>query len=86
VGRIGACGLFIGGNMDVDDFVEGCFRERLGAELLTVSATSVPGSMHVLVKVRGRLQEAEAVAANLMAELAEFDRALHIAVEVSGDE
>lgn len=70
--------------MDVEDFVAACFRERLGDELLAVSATSVPGTMHVLVKVRGRLQEAEAIAANLMAELAELDRTLHIAV-ASGD-
>ena len=80
-----ACGLFVGGNMDVEDFVADCFRERLGAELLAVSATSLPGTTHVLVKVRGRSQEAEAVAADLMAELAQFDRALPIAVEASGD-
>ena len=71
--------------MDVEDFVTRCFRERLGAELIAVSATSMPGTMYVLVKVRGRLQEAEAVAADLMAELAEFDRALNIAVEASRD-
>ena len=70
--------------MDVEDFVADCFRERIGADLLAVSATSVPGTMHVLVKVPGRLQEAEAVAADLMAELAEFDRTVHIAVESSG--
>lgn len=77
--------MLVGGNTDVEDFVTGCFRERLGAELLAVSATSMPGSMHVLVKVRGRLQEAEAIAADLMAELAELDRTLHIAVEASAD-
>ena len=82
---MGACGLFVGENMDVEVFVADCFRERLGAELLAVSATSMPGTMHVLVKVRGRLKEAEALAADLMAELAEFDRTLHIAVETSGD-
>lgn len=72
--------------MDVEDLVASCFRERLGADLLAVSATPMmPGTMHVLVKVRGRLREAEAVAADLMAELADVDRALHIAVEASGD-
>ena len=50
-----------------------------------MSAKSMPGTMYVQVKMRGRLEEAEAVAADLMAELAEFDRTLHIAVEASGD-
>jgi len=71
--------------MDIEDFVMDRFRGRLGANPLAVSATPMAGTMHVLVKVRGRLPEAEAVAADLMAELAEFDRTLHIAVETAGD-
>ncbi len=71
--------------MDAEDFVARCFQERLGADVLGVSATPLPGTMHVLVKVRGRLQEAEAVAADLTTELAELDRTLLIAVEVAGD-
>jgi hypothetical protein len=70
--------------MDVEGFVTGCFREQLGAELLSVSATPMAGTVRVLVKVQGRLSEAEAVAANLMAELAELDRTLRIAVELAG--
>lgn len=68
--------------MDVEDFVARCFRERLEAELVSVSAMSVGGTMHVLVKVRDRLQEAEEVATDLMVELSEFDRTLHIAVSL----
>jgi hypothetical protein len=38
--------------------------------------------MHVRVTVGGRLPEAKAVAAELMAELAELDRSVHVSVEL----
>ena len=69
--------------MDLENSVENSFRKQLGPDLLAVSASpSVPGSMHVLVKVRGRLPEAQALAASLMAEYAELDRDLQVQVKV----
>ncbi len=38
--------------------------------------------MHVRVTVGGRLPEAKAVAAELMAELAELDRSVHVSAEL----
>ena len=71
--------------MDVENFVTTSFRDRLGADLIAVSSKSIPGTKFVLVKVRGRLQEAKALAVDLMAECAELDLDLHIDVEISGD-
>jgi len=71
--------------MDVENFVTTSFRDRLGADLIAVSSKSIPGTKFVLVKVRGRLQEAKALAVDMMAEYAELDRDLNIAVEISGD-
>lgn len=52
--------------------------------MVGVSATSMPGAVYVRVMVRGRLEEAETIAVALMAEFAELDRTLHIAVERGG--
>jgi hypothetical protein len=72
--------------MDNANFVETCFRKEFGSDLLAVSASpSVPGSMHFLVKVRGRLPEAQAMATDLMAEFAELDRDLHVQVKVCAE-
>ena len=69
--------------MDNANFVETCFREHLGADLLAVSASPLaPGTMHFLVKVRGRLPEAEAMATDLMAEFAELDLDFHVQVKL----
>lgn len=78
-------GCYLGGFMDVENFVTASFRDRLGADLIAVSSKSIPGTKFVLVKVRGRLQEAKALAGDLMAEYAELDLDLHIAAEISGD-
>jgi hypothetical protein len=83
--KLGARWLFVGSAMDVEDFVTTSFRDRLGADLIAVSAKSMPGTKFVRVTVRGRLQEAEALAADMMAEFAELDRALHIAVEAGSE-
>lgn len=68
--------------MNLEGFVTDCFRRRLAEELLAVSATPIAGAMHVRVTVCGRLPEAEAVAADLMAEFAELDRSVRIGVEL----
>ena len=70
--------------MDVEGFIARCFQEGLGDEMVGVSATSMPGTVYVRVVVRGRLEEAETIAVALMAEFAELDRTLHIAVERGG--
>ena len=69
--------------MNLESFVTECFRARLAAELLAVSARPMAGGMQVRVTVSGRLPEAEAVAAALMAELAELDRSVHVSVELA---
>jgi hypothetical protein len=71
--------------MDVESVVTDSFRDRLGADLIAVSSKSIPGTKFALVKVRGRLQEAKALAVDMMEEYAELDRDLKIAVEKSGD-
>lgn len=71
--------------MDIENFVTTFFRDRLGADLIAVSSKSIPGTKFVLVKVRGRLQEANALAVDMMAEHAELDLDLNIAVEISSD-
>ena len=69
--------------MDNANFVETCFRQQLGSDLLAVSASPLAqGTMHFLVKVRGRLPEAEAIATDLMAEFAELDLDFYVQVKV----
>ncbi len=69
--------------MDLENFVTTTFRQRLTSDLIAVSSKSIPGTTFLLVKVRGQLQEAKDLAGDLMAEYAELDRDLHIAVEIS---
>lgn len=69
--------------MNLESFVTERFRERLAADLLAVSVQPMAGVMQVRVTVAGRLPEAEAVAAALMAELAELDRSVHVSVELA---
>ena len=68
--------------MNLESFVTECFRKHLAADLLSVSVRPAAGAMHVRVTVGGRLPEAKAVAAELMAELAELDRSVHVNVEL----
>lgn len=68
--------------MNLESFVTECFRTRLAADLLGVSVSPMAGAMQVRVTVGGRLLEAKAVAAELMAELAELDRSVHVSVEL----
>jgi hypothetical protein len=68
--------------MNLESFVTECFRKHLAADLLAVSVRPAAGAMHVQVAVGGRLPEAKAVAAELMAELAELDRSVHVNVEL----
>ncbi len=74
--------VFLGEVVNLESFVAECFRKRLAADLLTVSVRPMAGAMHVQVKVGGRLPEAKAVAEELMAELAELDRSVHVNVEL----
>ncbi len=72
--------------MNNANFVETCFREQFGSDLIVVSASPLAsGSMHFLVKVRGRLPEAEAMALDLMAEFAELDLDFHVQVKVCAE-
>ena len=69
--------------MENASFVETCFRKQFGSDLLGVSASPlVPGSMHYLVKVSGRLPEAEAMAIDLMTEFGELDRDICVQVKL----
>jgi hypothetical protein len=68
--------------MNLESFVTECFQTHLAADLLAVSVRPMVGTMHVRVTVAGRLPEAKAVAAELMAELAELDRSVHVSVEL----
>jgi hypothetical protein len=68
--------------MNLESFVVECFRKRLTAELVAVSVRPMAGTMHALVTVSGRLPEAQEVAEQLMAELAELDRSVHVSVEL----
>jgi hypothetical protein len=72
--------------MENASFVETCFRKQFGSDLLGVSASPlVPGSMHYLVKVRGRLPEAEAMAIDLMTEFGELDRDICVQVKLCAE-
>ena len=68
--------------MNLESFVTECFQKHLAADLLGVSVSPLAGTMHVQVTVGGHLPEAKAVAAELMAELAELDRSVHVNVEL----
>ena len=68
--------------MNLESFVTECFQKHLAADLRAVSVRPMAGAMHVRVTVGGRLPEAKAVAAELMAELAELDRSVHVNVEL----
>ncbi len=68
--------------MNLEGFVTECFRKQLAAELVAVSVRPMAGTMQVRVTVNGRLLEAEAMAVELMAELAELDRTVHVSVEL----
>ncbi len=68
--------------MNLESFVTECFQKHLAADLLAVSVRPMAGAMHVRVTVGGHLPEAKAVAEELMAELAELDRSVHVSVEL----
>jgi hypothetical protein len=68
--------------MNLESFVTECFQMHLAADLLAVSVRPMAGAMQVQVMVAGRLPEAKAVAEELMAELAELDRSVHVSVEL----
>jgi hypothetical protein len=74
--------VFFGGTMNLESFVTACFQKHLAADLLAVSVRPMAGTMHVRVTVGGHLAEAKAVAEELMAELAELDRSVHVSVEL----
>jgi len=72
--------------MENASFVETCFQKHFGSDLIAVSASPlVPGSMHYLVKVRGRLPEAEAMAIDLMTEFGELDRDICVQVKLCAE-
>ena len=68
--------------INLEGFVRECFRKHLAADLLAVSGRPIAGVMQGQVTVGGRLPEAKAVAEELMAELAELDRSVHVSVEL----
>jgi hypothetical protein len=68
--------------MNLESFVTECCRKHLMADLLAVSVRPIAGAMQALVTVRGRLPEAQVVAEQVMAELAELDCSVNLRVEL----